>query len=46
MNTTALASALAGFLIGGLVASAAASLDDAPGPADTPPVTSTTSGDH
>jgi hypothetical protein len=30
MNTTALASAVAGFLLGGLVASTAASLEDEP----------------
>ncbi|WP_211210958.1 hypothetical protein [Sporichthya polymorpha] len=40
MNTTALASAVAGFLIGGLVASTAASLNDEPDHSRVVPATS------
>ncbi len=40
MNTTALASAVVGFLLGGLVASTAASLDDEPDHAPRVPATS------
>lgn len=46
MNTTALASAVAGFLLGGLVASTAASLEDEPDHAERVPATSTTNTGH
>lgn len=46
MNTTALASAVAGFLLGGLVASTAASLEDEPDHAGGVPATSTTNTGH
>ena len=46
MNTTALASAVAGFLLGGLVASTAASLEDEPGHAENAPAASVTSNAH
>lgn len=42
MNTTALASAVAGFLLGGLIASTAASLEDEPQHAENVPASSTT----
>ncbi len=46
MNTTALASAVAGFLLGGLVASTAASLEDGPDHAQKAPAISDTSTGH
>ena len=46
MNTIALASAVAGFLIGGLVASTAASLDDDPDHSRSVPATSSSDGGH
>lgn len=46
MNTTALASAVAGFLLGGLVASTAASLEDEPDHAQSVPATSAPNGGH
>ena len=46
MNTTALASAVAGFLLGGLVASTAASLDDDADHSESVPTTSVSGGGH
>ena len=46
MNTIALASAVAGFLLGGLVASTAASLEDEPAHAESVPFTSVTTKGH